>query len=106
MTPVFAALLIAALMAFVAWLISSPFRRPAAAGEAAAGGGDERRALESARESKYTEIRDNETDFRTGKLSQEDYDGLDRALRAEAVEIIRALDELDGETVAGTAASR
>ena len=50
MTPVFAALLIAALMAFVAWLISSPFRRPAAAGEAAAGGGDERRALESARE--------------------------------------------------------
>ena len=56
---------------------------------------DERRALESARELKYAEIRDNETDYRTGKLSEEDYRALDRLLRSEAVDILRAIDELE-----------
>jgi len=94
MTPLLAALLIAALLSFVAWLLSSPFRqrrRPAPAA-----GSDERRALESARDAKYAEIRDNETDYRTGKLSDEDYRALDRQLRSEAVEILRAIDELAG----------
>ena len=90
MTPFFAALLIAVLLAVVAWIISSPFRRPAAA--AGIAGSDERRALESAREAKYAEIRDNETDYRTGKLSEEDYRAIDATLRAEAVEILRRLD--------------
>ena len=53
---------------------------------------DARRALESAKEAKYAEIRDNETDYRTGKLSDEDFRALDRQLRAEAVEILRAID--------------
>jgi len=35
------------------------------------------------------------TDYRTGKLSEEDYRGLDRLLRSEAVEILRAIDELE-----------
>ena len=48
--------------------------------------------LEAAKEAKYHEIRDAELDFRTGKFSEEDYRALDRALRAEAVEILRALD--------------
>ena len=61
---------------------------------------DARRALESAKESKYSEIRDNETDYRTGKLSDEDYRALDRQLRAEAVEILRAIDELDASNPA------
>ena len=59
---------------------------------------DERRALESAKEAKYAEIRDNETDYRTGKLSDADYRALDRQLRAEAVEILRAIDELESQT--------
>ena len=91
MTPLLAALLIAALLAFVAWLLSGPFRRR---GDDAPTGSDERRALESAKESKYTEIRDNELDHRTGKLSDADFRALDRQLRAEAVEILRAIDEL------------
>ena len=53
---------------------------------------DERRALEAAKEAKYREIRDAELDYRTGKLSDEDFRALDRTLRAEAVEILRALD--------------
>ena len=48
--------------------------------------------LEAAREAKYREIRELELDFRMGKLSQDDYRGLDLALRAEAVEILRELD--------------
>jgi len=50
--------------------------------------------LEAARDAKYREIRDAELDFRTGKLSEADWRVLDRGLRAEAVEILRRLDEL------------
>ena len=49
--------------------------------------------LEAARDAKYREIRDAELDRRTGKLSDDDYEAIDRSLRAEAVEIMNALDE-------------
>jgi hypothetical protein len=51
----------------------------------------ERDELEAAREAKYREIRDAELDYRTGKLSREDYEAIDRALRAEAIEILNRL---------------
>jgi flagellar biosynthesis/type III secretory pathway M-ring protein FliF/YscJ len=54
----------------------------------------ERAELEAARDAKYREIRDAELDYRTGKLSEADWRALDRGLRAEAVEILRRLDEL------------
>src|SRR4030088_1480221 len=50
--------------------------------------------LEAAREAKYREIRDAELDYRTGKLSREDYEAIDGELRAEAIEI---LDRLEAE---------
>jgi hypothetical protein len=93
MTALIAALLIAALLTFVLWALSAPFRTRRA--NLDPGDSDARRALESAKEAKYAEIRDNETDHRTGKLSDEDFRALDRQLRAEAVEILRTLDELD-----------
>lgn len=97
MTPLLAALLVAALMTLVIWVLSSPFRRSAGTADAAStAGSDERRALEAAREAKYAEIRDNETDYRTGKLSTEDYRAIDQALRREAVEVLRELDRLGG----------
>jgi len=52
----------------------------------------ELQALEAAREAKYREIRDCELDFRTGKLSREDYEAIDSALRAEAIEILNRLE--------------
>jgi hypothetical protein len=59
---------------------------------------DERRAgLEAAKEAKYREIRDAELDFRMGKMSEPDYRETDRELRAQAVTILRDLDELDAE---------
>jgi len=54
----------------------------------------ERDELEAAREAKYREIRDAELDYRTGKLSREDYEAIDGALRAEAIEILNRLERL------------
>jgi hypothetical protein len=54
----------------------------------------ERAELETAREAKYWEIRDAELDYRTGKLSREDYEEVNGALRAEAVEILDRLEAL------------
>jgi hypothetical protein len=51
-------------------------------------------ALEAAREAKYREIRDAELDFRTGKLSSEDYRAIDADLRSEAIEILNRLELL------------
>jgi hypothetical protein len=59
---------------------------------------DERRAaLEAAKEAKYREIRDAELDFRMGKMAEPDYRETDRELRAQAVVILRELDELEAE---------
>jgi hypothetical protein len=53
-----------------------------------------REDLEAAKEAKYREIRDAELDYRTGKLSEEDWRALDRDLRAEAIDLLRRLDDL------------
>lgn len=88
----------------VVWLVSQPLRRGAAAaagdGAIALGADDTTAAtrridLEAARDSKYREIRDAELDHQTGKLSDEDYEAIDSTLRAEAIEILHALDDLD-----------
>jgi hypothetical protein len=50
--------------------------------------------LEAAKEARYREIREAEMDYRTGKLSEEDWKAIDRQLRAEAVELLRRLDAL------------
>ncbi|MBE2319968.1 hypothetical protein DVA67_028645 [Solirubrobacter sp. CPCC 204708] len=55
----------------------------------------ERAELDALKEAKYQEIRDAELDYRTGKLSETDWKTLDRTLRAEAVEILKRLDQLE-----------
>jgi uncharacterized membrane protein YccC len=91
MTEVLVIAAIALLFAFLVWFVGAPLRNPTQLEPAA---DSERRALEAARDAKYQEIRDTELDYRTGKLSDEDFRALDRQLRAEAVEILRLLDEL------------
>jgi hypothetical protein len=84
-------LIIILALAVVVWVVSAPLRR----GERPEVSDAVRRdALEAAKDAKYREIRDAELDWRTGKLSDEDYSEQDRRLRAEAVEILRDLDEL------------
>lgn len=88
---VLAPILIVALLAIVVWMVSGPLRAGASAEDRDAG---RREDLEVAKETKYREIRDAELDFRTGKLSEADWRGLDRDLRAEAAELLRRLDQL------------
>ncbi|MGA2929400.1 MAG: hypothetical protein ABSG43_26105, partial [Solirubrobacteraceae bacterium] len=82
--------------------ISGPLRRVAAA----APDGDRRSAeLEAARAAKYREIRDAELDHGTGKLSDEDFDAIDRTLRAQAVEILHQLDGVSERSTNGAGAT-
>ena len=89
------ALLIFAILAAAAALVTAPLRRARADAEDARAEA-RREELEAAKEAKYREIRDAEMDFRTGKLSEADFRAIDRQLRGEAVEILRGLDELVG----------
>jgi hypothetical protein len=74
-------------------LVVSPFRRGGSAPEAAVRHA-ERSELEAAKEAKLREIREAELDFRTGKLSEADWQAVDAALRSEAIELLRRLDAL------------
>ena len=87
------ALALLVLAALVALVVAGPLRRPESEVPP-----DEARIqeLEAAKEAKYREIRDAELDHRMGKLSEPDWRGLDRELRAEAIEILQALDRLEG----------
>jgi hypothetical protein len=103
-------LIILAVLTGVALFVTRPlWRAPAAAASgpelelAEYGGGEEAdrldpatntvAELEAARDAKYREILDAELDSRTGKLSDEDYQAIDRSLRGEAVEILDALED-------------
>jgi hypothetical protein len=83
-------------LALVVVVVTAPLRRSGLPGGRSS---PSRRAaatiaeLEAAREAKYREIRDAELDHRTGKLSDRDYEAVEGTLRAEAIEILRALDE-------------
>jgi hypothetical protein len=88
---VLAPLIVIVLLGVVVWLVSGPLRTAPAMEEAEAA---RREDLEAAKEAKYREIRDAELDYRTGKLSDEDWRALDRDLRAEAMDLLRRLDDL------------
>jgi flagellar biosynthesis/type III secretory pathway M-ring protein FliF/YscJ len=84
---------IMAVVAVVAWTVTAPLRKREVdrrdLREAT-----ERADLEAQKEAKYREIREAEMDWRTGKLGEADYRELDRRLRREAVELLKALDRL------------
>ena len=83
---VLAALVLAAVVAFVVW---SPLRKR---DEQTVADDHRRVALEAAKEAKYREIRDAELDYRMGKLAEQDWREADRELRGQAMEILRELD--------------
>jgi len=89
-------LLIFVVVGLVVFFVSSPLWRPAAEGPGQPVEEPRQRAeLETAREAKYRELRDAELDHRMGKLSDADYAAVDASLRAEAVEILRAIDTIE-----------
>jgi hypothetical protein len=86
-------LLVLAVLGAAVFVITGPLRRPPGERDPEDRG---EAALEAAKEAKYREIRDAELDRRTGKLSEDDWRALDAQLRAEAVEILRRLDQSRG----------
>ena len=82
-----------AVLAVVIWLVMAPLgtRRAEAAVTALV---SERAELDALKEAKYREIRDAELDLRTGKLSEADWREVDRALRAEAILLLKRRDDL------------
>jgi len=91
------AILTLVLAALVVRFVGAPLRgrrEPDAPGGEREAPSGEREALEAAREAKYREIRDLELDFRTGKLSAEDYEAIDAQLRSEAIQILDRLERL------------
>jgi hypothetical protein len=84
-------LIVLVVLAVVVFVVSAPLRRTERVEETEDAG---RAELEAARDAKYHEIRDAELDYRVGKLSEADWRAMDRGLRAEAVEILRRLDDL------------
>jgi flagellar biosynthesis/type III secretory pathway M-ring protein FliF/YscJ len=89
-------LLVLVVLAVVVLVVAAPLRGGRA--ETVEALESARRAdLEAAKEAKYAEIRDAELDHRIGKLSEGDWRAQDRTLRAEAMEILRRLDELGPE---------
>jgi hypothetical protein len=92
------AVIVILMLGGVVWFVGGPIRA-AGGGAGRAPADDGRAGLEAAKEAKYREIRDTEMD-RTGKLSVEDYRRLDRGLRAEAIDILRRLDELGPDPAA------
>jgi hypothetical protein len=90
---VLAAVLTLVLLAIVIVVISAPLRTIRANDPELAGGAE----LQAARESKYREIRDAELDYRTGKLSHEDFQRINDTLRGEAIDILDALQALERE---------
>ena len=83
------------LVAAVTVFVSAPLRRVRTAEGGAA---SEIAELEAAREAKYREIRDAELDYRMGKLGESDYRTTDRELRAQAIEILKQLDDYGAAT--------
>jgi hypothetical protein len=98
---VLAAMLTLMLLAAVMAVVARPLlvaRTQAGTGKPEESDTAKRSELEAEREAKYREIRDAELDYRTGKLSQEDYEAVNGALRAEAVEILNKLESSEGES--------
>jgi hypothetical protein len=81
------------IVVLVAWFVTAPLRHRQAVdtGDTAVA---ELADLEARKRAKYRQIRDAEADRAAGKLTDEDFERLDRELRAEAIEILKRIDQL------------
>jgi hypothetical protein len=81
------------IVVLVAWFVTAPLRHraPVSADDAREA---ELADLEARKQAKYRQIRDAESDRAAGKLTEQDFQRLDRELRAEAIEILKKIDRL------------
>ena len=88
-------LLAVAIVVLVAWFVTAPLRdRPSSGPDRDTEREAELADLETRKEAKYRQIRDAEADHAAGKLTDDDFKGLDRELRGEAIDILKKLDRL------------
>jgi len=82
-----------AIVVLVAWFVTAPLReRESAEPEDPAIA--ELADLEARKSAKYRQIRDAEADHAAGKLTDGDFQRLDRELRGEAIDILKKIDRL------------
>jgi hypothetical protein len=83
------------IVVLVAWFVTAPLRhhRPADGDDPMVA---ELADLEARKRAKYRQIRDAEADRAAGKLTEDDFQRLDRELRAEAIQILKRIDRLRG----------
>jgi flagellar biosynthesis/type III secretory pathway M-ring protein FliF/YscJ len=93
---VVAVLLVVVAAVVAAMIVAAPLRAGRAA-DAEAAHASEIADLEAMKSARYSEIREVEMDFRTGKLSEADWKATDRQLRAEAMEVLRRRDALGAD---------
>lgn len=91
MAYVLIAVLSVLLVALVAWPLLTRQRDPLPAYQE-----DDRRAVEEELQRSLDAIREIDMDHRSGNLSDEDFEALDRDERARAVELMRRRDALAG----------
>lgn len=91
---VVALVLVIAVLAVLVWFIGTPLLARTDTADVDAEHSARAADLDAAKTAKYAQIRELELDYRTGKLSETDFKAQDRQLRAEAVALLRARDEL------------
>ncbi len=82
-----------AIVALVAAFVAVPLRRTADPGGPGGTDDDGLAALEARKQAKYREIRDTELDRAQGKLTEADFQRQNAELRAEAIAILKRIDE-------------
>lgn len=106
-----ALILLVALAAMCALLIWLPFenRRRRAPGAGAAGDPELAAELEGLlvrKDGLYAAIKDLDFDYQTGKLSVDDYETLKEAYARDAIEVLKEIDERDGDLREGPAKAK
>ncbi len=95
-------LLAVAVVAFVGY----PLLREQMAGEEELELPEEDEELYRRKETTYSALKELEFDYKTGKLSEQDFHELDARFKSSAVEILKAIDELENPTPKTKAARR
>ena len=89
--------LAAVILLALAWFVTAPLRRASGAADGDETEDPDLAELEARKQVKYREIRDAEMDRAQGKLSESDFARQDAELRAEAITILKELDQAQGK---------
>ena len=93
-------------LAALAWVVAPLLRSTTTRADKQAEGLGRARELQSRHQQLLASLRDLEDDRTTDKIDEADYDEMRARLSAEAIEVMREMDELKGERDAAAEAAR